>query len=348
VPAFAPLNIGSQWVTAAVMALTLGNLPSPANDHFFNQELITVISETPIKKLFCVMAGGFCLGHGDHIGAVAMEHIPGAIAYPCYSGIALAGGSLMNYAQEGSSNPGQLFGGLGLIGVGICLLAYVSVVRSAENSAAAVQPTMAVARTPENASASSTKEDEKDTLVVKEGDAPYGTVETGEGDGGGIKKLPQSTALFLCFIAGLCSASWSPLAAYGRLSDGYINQVFFCTGQLFAIPSVALIASYVNSVPMSDAFRELTVSRGLWGICCGIFVGSGFTCYFLATQVLNTNIVFGLAACNPLLSIVIEIIDGQFAGSSMRLKILLFLAVLVYGSAIYTLATLAASQEVSD
>ena len=50
-----------------------------------------------------VIGGGFLLGHGDHLGAFCMQHIPPGLAFPLYAGTALLLGSLLNLVQARAS-----------------------------------------------------------------------------------------------------------------------------------------------------------------------------------------------------------------------------------------------------
>jgi hypothetical protein len=62
-----------------------------------------------------VIGGGFLLGHGDHLGAFCMQHIPPGLAFPLYAGTALLLGSLLNLVQARASprhlHPTQAQGG---------------------------------------------------------------------------------------------------------------------------------------------------------------------------------------------------------------------------------------------
>jgi hypothetical protein len=69
--------MGSQLVTALAFHIVLGHKSG-----------LDILGDLVINdsRAWAVFLGGFLLGHGDHIGSLAMQFIPAGIAYPLYSG----------------------------------------------------------------------------------------------------------------------------------------------------------------------------------------------------------------------------------------------------------------------
>lgn len=70
-------------------------------------------------RVAAVVAGGFLLGHGDHIGSAAMQYLPPSSAYMCYAGLTMGLGTLLNELIEPVASPGRLLVGVALVFLGI-------------------------------------------------------------------------------------------------------------------------------------------------------------------------------------------------------------------------------------
>ena len=87
VVAFAPINMLSQFFISIVYALMLGT-PSFAFKGTSNNGIEPFPSAlhhallSPTLQVGAVFLGGFLLGHGDHLCAIAMDSISPGIAYP--------------------------------------------------------------------------------------------------------------------------------------------------------------------------------------------------------------------------------------------------------------------------
>jgi multidrug transporter EmrE-like cation transporter len=201
VGAFAPINICSQLFTSVLFAMTLGMLHTSQSDISF----IEALSAQPIDlQAGAVFLGGFLLGHGDHLGALAMEHIDVGIAYPVYAGCSLVGGNLLNVMQIGTKSPVRLVLGLSFIMCGVCCLAWA--LKEKEREATSLEKAIRMASPDQLGNESELKLSEN-LLPRNPGE---GKVSSPHG------KLTSRQALLLCVVAGCCGSCWSPLSTYAR------------------------------------------------------------------------------------------------------------------------------------
>lgn len=304
-PSFALLNMTSQLLTSTILAASFGSSSIGNNDaawsHF--QRLMS----GPDTRALAVVAGGFLLGHGDHLGSLAMQFIPAGVAYPLYAGISLVCGTCLNAIQVGlGSRPSLMILGLALVLVGLFFLALGHDIGNRHN-----------------------KQRNRDTLIPTETPA-----------------ISARRAMLICLLAGLCSGGWSPLSTYARASEdknnpvncAYITAFLFALGELCAYPSVAWLGTFLEKTRLSDSFRELTLKRVIFGLLCGCIINSGYVMYFLASTVILPTISFCITSCNPLLSLAIAFLRCQFKDAPKKQLLSLIFSVLCYSSAIAILA----------
>lgn len=332
-PSFALLNMGSQLATSIFLAVTVGNscLGNSASALDYLQRLLSA----PDARSLAVFAGGFLLGHGDHLGSLAMQFIPPGVAYPLYAGVALVCGTCLNAAQVGlGSQPLLLAFGLLLILAGLVCLALGEEAGSRSNSQA--QDTI-----PQSVSLQLPPSVPQEAALPLHNDSQRSAPQTGS------KSISSRAAMLLCLLAGLASGGWSPLSTFGMadhsdanpISNAYVVACVFALGQICAYPSVAYLGVRIGDASLADAFRALTPRRLVFGCLCGFVVNSGYVMYFLASTLISPTIAFAMAACNPVLSLAIASLRCQFRDASRKRLILLGSSAFLYTVAIVALAS---------
>lgn len=316
-PAFALLNISSQLLASLFWAALLGS-SDVGNDVSAFAEISKAFA-APNLQMMCVLAGGFLLGHGDHLGALAMQSIPAGIAYPIYGGLALVGGTLLNVWQTGlGKHPTFLVSGLLSCCAALAFLALAKELGPSEASSG----TSVRDCTPGNSL--------NDQFLAKE-----------------PQRLSSHKALAITFLAGCCSSLWSPLSTFARtpvpgineaIRVAYVTAFVFPLGQCCAYPSAALLGSRLGGVSIKESFQMLTFKRFFFGCLCGVVVNSGYVLYFLSSVPVSPTIAFCFAACNPLLCLVIDSLRCRFRNGGVKQWAALLTSGLLYSSAIALLA----------
>jgi len=336
-PAFAFLNMTSQLLTSIVFAATLGSSGVGTDDAAW-QFLARALSGHD-ARVFAVFAGGFLLGHSDHMGSLAMQVIPAGVAYPLYAGITTVFGTCFDAAQVGlGSNPVLVLLGLALVLVGLALLALGQDVGTRRRSQHGEDGILSLQPSGNSASACDRN------LTSPEGSPRDALCESSAAQH--KQRISARCAMLICALAGLAGGGWSPLSTLGRAASmeenpvrcAYVSALVFAFGQLCAYPSVALLGKGLGGISLHDAFRTLTVRRALFGCLCGVSVNTGYVLYFVASSLISPTITFCLVSCNPLLALGISSLRGQFR-EAPRIQLLLFACCAVsYGTAIALLA----------
>jgi len=283
IAAFATLNICSQFLTATVYLLALGD-PSAAAHALQHPNLRTA----------AVLLGGFSLGHADQLSALAMGYLPAAVAYPLYAGISLVLAQALNYAQTGSKEPGMLLLGLALVLLGLILLTATQSAKEAGDT-----KTQSLQRT------TTRERDVTQRLLEAQllGDAQStAAIE---------KKIGVSSrlAMVICLFAGLSGSGWPPLSTYARaaaggadseaLRDPLLCLWIFQLGQLCALPSITTIGGTLTQTGIIRPIRALTLRSAAWGVICGASVATGYYAFYTSSAHISPTVSFGIVACNP-------------------------------------------------
>lgn len=317
VPQFILLNIPSQFFTAVTIALVFGNLTDPENPDFFNEktfwgELKYGFNNFGYNEL-ALMGGGFVLGLGDHIGAIAMAFMNPGAAYCIYGGMCLIFGCILNFLIDGSEKPGLLFTGIGIGLCGILILGWSQAIHDAETKV---------------------REQEKGIN--------YQMLESGtEEDSYYLNTMSVQKAMGICIFAGVFAMLWSPLSTLARepghrpLEEPYVTHVLFAFGEMLSIPFVRSSADCIFPIPQ----EPWDTTRVLWGICCGIAVSSGYFGYFLGSSNFSKTAAFGIICCNNIVAVIIDaMVLKKYSDSSFKVKGLLSLAVMLYLGCVITLS----------
>jgi len=315
VPQFILLNIPSQAVTALFLAFTLGNIKAFNNffdERSFGQEFKYGIDNFGSREV-ALLAGGFVLGFGDHIGAIAMAFMNPGAAYCIYGGIILTLGCVLNYMIDGSEKPGLLFTGIFIGLAGLLVLGW---------------------------SQSEYEKEEKIRLTQGNVNA-YSRLEDGLYDTQKELTMSVHKAMGLCVFAGLFAMLWSPLSTYARANDmthlegPYVTQVIFVIGELFSIPVVRKVSNYIIALPE----EPYETGRVMWGCVCGFCVGLGYFGYYLGSTNFSKTASFGIVCCNSIVAISIDVlIMKKYQHSSPKVKYLVFLSILLYLSCVIVLS----------
>ena len=154
-------------------------------------------------------------------------------------------------------------------------------------------------------------------------------------------KLSFKNAILVTLAGSACACVWSPLATFGMRGQNnieanpYVCLFVFATGQLCALPSVALIAGRIGGTGMFLPCRQLTRPSVGWGVVCGLSVSSGYLAFFLGSQAAAPTVVFGIAHCSPLVSLLVEVFwVGSFNDAIPKVKLCLALCAVFYCIAI--------------
>ena len=220
IAAFATLNICSQFCTAWVYFVALSSAHS-------RQQMVTALTEPGLREGALVL-GGFLLGHGDQLSALAMGYLPAGIAYPLYAGLSLVLAQFFNYLQTGSEDPLMLFIGMGGVALG---LVFLTLTQSAKEE----RPFVPRRR---GASAAGAAGLESSFLSVQVASPARGSIQSDDTPPK-LRPLSSASAMMICGFAGVAGGGWSPLSTYARagvstapIQDPTICIVVFQIGQL--------------------------------------------------------------------------------------------------------------------
>ena len=284
-----------------------------------------------------------------------MQYLPAGVVYPVYAGLIVAGGGVLNYAQAPPASPPLLFAGFVLIVCAIGLLALAERRHQQAEQSPEHEGTLesGYSRFEAHGDAAPQAINGGAPALLDGADAiPRSTSGLGsftwapplEATARG-KVLSPNKALLVTVVGAACACVWSPLATFGTGGDGgelgnvekdsYVCLFVFATGQLLALPSVALIAGRLGGTGAVLPCQQLTRAQIGWGIVCGLSVSSGYLAFFLGSQAASPTVVFGIAHCNPLVALLIEICwVGSFRGATQRVRGCLALCVALYCGAI--------------
>lgn len=186
--------------------------------------------------------------------------------------------------------------------------------------------------------------------------------------------LTTRGAMLVCVVAGIAGAGWSPLSTYARsggsvaqmdpVHDAAICLVVFQLGQLCALPSITNLGGWLTGTGVIAPICDLNVRSAAFGILCGASVSTGYMAYFTSSvsnssglymrlqysdtadrltirpdqAFISPTVAFGIVACNPVLAMIIDVLRGEFRGTSTSVKVFLLLSICSYGAAIGTLS----------
>ena len=341
---FVIVNILTQFVLGWTYLLVLGSVTVGGNSVVVLTDVL-LNADYLSKETIATFFGGFLLGHGDHLGSFAMEFAASGIIYPIYGSSTLVGGTLMDYFIDGTKSPSRLFVSVALIAIAIYCL--TRTLDSKESSS----------------SHEITEEEEEDSVdeVFME-NAYVGLPNDEDAVSENASTDTKRVALISVFFAALCSTFWSPLFALGH-RDGaatknpYVSLVTFVSGEVCAIPSVALIGTCARRRMRSDGgssrpslwkiFKSQTSGATnvnahsvAWGMVCGFSVSLGYLGYLYALDTMPSTKVFPIVACNPVVSLIHDVILGEFSGSPLRRWFWLVASASLYAAAIAIISSI--------
>jgi len=153
--------------------------------------------------------------------------------------------------------------------------------------------------------------------------------------------MSKRKALSIALLAGLFTVCWGPFSTYARngatselVNSPGLTFLIFTLGEMTALPSIYVICILIEPQPKDF---EFTWRHLFWGLVCGVAVGTGYLFFFTATSVDMTEIVVPAAVivgCNPLVAVLIDIIRGEFAGTTWRTRAMLAFAIVLYFGAL--------------
>ena len=119
-------------------------------------------------------------------------------------------------------------------------------------------------------------------------------------------------------------------------------------GEFVALPSVVMSGLHIHrkmtqkKVTLLGMIRELACFRSVaFGLLTGFTISIGYMCYLNAITVLPSTTVFPIVSCNPVVSVIYNVVVlGEFKNSPRSRWLWLFLALVCYGAAIATIATI--------
>jgi uncharacterized membrane protein len=161
-------------------------------------------------------------------------------------------------------------------------------------------------------------------------------------------------AFFVLLLAACFSAFWSPLLLIGHRDEekptgkSYVALLTFACGEFVALPSVVMSGLHIHrkmtqkKVTLLGMIRELACFRSVaFGLFTGFAISMGYMCYLNAITVLPSTTVFPIVSCNPVVSVIYNVVVlGEFKNSPRSRWLWLFLALVCYGAAIATIATI--------
>jgi len=320
---FAVFSITTQFVLSIVWLVSLGNVTgrNAWADSESSIKLLSYVGDDRLRS-GAVVLGGFLLGHSDIISCWAMQFLTAGVSFTFYGCAALIWSTLLNLCIQGTDRLPVLLVGLMMAFVGKVLLAAGVVstkppVPSSQVQELAEMPATA-ARVP--------------LQVLEGGVAPL--------------QLHRSQAIKVCIGAGVLCGCWSPLSTFARdtgseivaVRNPYVGLFLFALGEFLALPSLLLGAHYIVREPV---WRRLKMKQAVFAVLSGSVVSFAYMCFYLASLGVNGAVAYGIGpASAPLVALLIDAFLGAFKDTSRRGKVLLFLCLLCFASAVATLASI--------
>ena len=351
-PAFALLNVSTQWVCALVWGVAFGSssvenfawltptfssqiAPSSSSSSMrtttttasysadassFAAALCTLAAH-PTSRDGAVFLGGVLVGHGDHLSALAMRRLPGGVVYQLYAGVVVGLGGLLNYALVQPARPALMFCGFSAILGAIFALAVAERAYGREARSEALERLEASIQSDEAVGARAASGVYVRFEEPRNSRAALTAYSHGDSSSGHIS---PRTALAITLGGALCASLWSPLATWGSVSgaeaEPHIRLVVFASGQLCALPSIAALAHAVERSGAVSPCAALCWCAGWraigYGLACGLSIASGFVAFFVAARLVTPPVLFGVAHCAPLAALLIDLHDGAFRGAT--------------------------------
>ena len=85
----------------------------------------------------------------------------------------------------------------------------------------------------------------------------------------------------------------------------------------------------------------MTPWKGFFACMGGFNIGGGYLVYFISSTIVAPTVAFAISVCNPLLTILVDMCRGEFGGYTRAAMLRVVMSVLLYISAILTLASIA-------
>lgn len=313
-PAYVVINVLTQLTMAIFWGLMLGTTD-------FLHDVSIALSKADYHTV-SAMVGGFLLGHGDHIGSIAMQRLPASHAYMIYAGFTTATGTLLNELIEPVASPSRLVSGVVLVFLGILALGLRVVVEEGKKLDEALLDVPDLGETEAARRVTSVSAGQLQGVA-----AEGGSEQAREDEQHRVRRQ----AIWLCVIAALCATGWSPLSTLAAqrdddnstsfpngweahseqvttsLADPFAFIVLFVAGETLCMPSVIAIGSYIEGISPRAAWRDATPTRVAWGVATGIVINLGYVGFFMATSlgpdVLPHTSAFAISTCNPVVGL---------------------------------------------
>jgi glucose uptake protein GlcU len=275
-----------------------------AKSSWFDESHVVSDDDTWESTLL-VFLGGLAVGTGDFVALVVSKNVPGAIAFPIYSGTCLVLGTSLNYIIDGSElTPSFLFSGTAVALLAIICLGWSSSQTSDQN----VPSAAVIALEHLEAGEEKVKEKVKEDLLINE------SVE----DEKERTKRMMKYILILVFF-GATNSSWTVCSTLaGDDVNPNLKTLALSAGRVLVQFPVQYVYSRISGSSslteiIRKAFemssRDIKISRA-----CGVLVGIGYWSYFNAVSHVNPAVAFAVSNCSPLVTTLV----GVFLLSELR------------------------------
>jgi glucose uptake protein len=332
------------FAMSALAALTLGMLGG-SDARFIPDDL----SVSGAKIALAMVSGAICnLGNLLLLKGVQMCGL--AVAFPIGVGTAQILGTLLTNALEGPSqtNTVQLFTGVAVAFVGVCTISQVHRLKNASRK-------LDVANVP-------SKMPEGGIDVEKQTQMPAAAAAERQDDA-----KPSATAakpsnlhkLGVCLAGGVMLGSWAPFTAMAQVGfhadasdysgfSPYGTFFFFSVGTFL---STVLLLPLVlkcpldgsRSVPFRPLLQEYTQAPRIahvYGLLGGLVWAAGTLLFSISALKLSFAASYAIGECNGMVGLLWGVVVfREFKGTSLLVKALVLLVVVLYATAIALIST---------
>lgn len=328
--------------------------------HFFGA---LVADSTHPLAVLCVVGGGAALAIGDFAAAAAIEELGVAVGGPVCFSCMLIVGSIGNFLLEGSAHPGLLW-----LGIAGCMAAVLADSQSHSHDVAAVdrlalaKADSAAEMAPQTAQQVVPPQTASPEVPRHKIDIAVPPLEGGASSAEEPTPAPRPPShrvslrasdsnfkkgMVVAVGGGAVGGLWtvlSTLASRVHALDPLVLLFYFHLGELlFITPVVLLFGRLFGGVTSARRLyamvRALSRWQALWTCAAGLCIAVGYLCYFATKGAVPRAVAYAFGCSAGSTGMVYGLCCfGEYAGAARSKKALLLLALLLYPSAIATLA----------
>jgi uncharacterized membrane protein len=295
----------AEALSIVTLSVLFGNMTFAKSSWFDESHVVS--DDDTWESTLLVFLGGLAVGTGDFVALVVSKNVPGAIAFPIYSGTCLVLGTSLNYIIDGSElTPSFLFSGTAVALLAIICLGWSSTQMSDQNvpsSAVIALDDLEVGKEKVN------DKIKKDFLINQ-------SVEDEEEKERTNRMMKY--ILILVFF-GATNSSWTVCSTLaGDDVNPNLKALALSVGRVLVQFPVQYVHSRISgSLSLTEIIRkafemssrDIKISRA-----CGVLVGIGYWSYFNAVSHVNPAVAFAVSNCSPLVTTLV----GVFLLSELR------------------------------